>query len=314
MTMKNKKAIIIGSDGQDGKIAMRLLIKNKYLVLGIDKSSFNTEGIDWKEMVDIRDKNQVFNLISSINPDEIYYLAAFNQSSEDKKISDGELFKRSYDINVFALLNFLEAIKRFSPKTKLFYASSSMIFGNTKDGLVNENTPFAPDTPYGITKLDGMMICRYFRDNYNVFASSGILFNHESEFREEKFLSRKIIQGAINIKRGLQKELILGNLGAEVDWGYAYDYVEAMRAILDLGTADDFIIASGKKHSVSEFAKEAFLCLGLHWKEYVKEDKNILTRKRNAIYGSIKKLQKATGWKPKVGFREMIMKIITKLK
>lgn len=314
MTMKNKKAIIIGSDGQDGKIAMQLLIKNKYLVLGIDKSSFNTEGIDWKEMVDIRDKNQVFNLISSINPDEIYYLAAFNQSSEDKKISDGELFRRSYDINVFALLNFLEAIKRFSPKTKLFYASSSMIFGNTEDELVNEKTPFAPDTPYGITKLDGMMICRYFRDNCNVFASSGILFNHESEFREEKFLSRKIIQGAINIKRGLQKELVLGNLGAEVDWGYAYDYVEAMQAILSLGAADDFIIASGKKHSVSEFAKEAFLCLGLHWKEYVKEDKNILTRKRNAIYGSIEKLQKATGWKPKVDFREMIMKIITKLK
>lgn len=308
-----KKAIIIGSEGQDGKISQDILLKKGYAVLGIDNKKIASNGIFWDKIVDICDKKQVFELISLIKPDEIYYFAAFHQSSEEKKISDLELFRLSYKINVFALINFLEAIKQFSPKTKLFYASSALIFGNSKTELLDEAAPLNPNTPYGITKLDGLMACRFYVSAYNIFASSGILFNHESEYRQERFLSRKIIQGAINIKRGLQNELVLGDLKAEVDWGYAYDFVDAMHKILQASKPDDFIIATGEKHAVLDFAKEAFECLGLNWRKYIKENKEILTRKRKTIIGDYSKLKNITGWKPKVNFKKMIAEIVKKL-
>lgn len=309
----SKKAIIIGSEGQDGKIMRSILLKKGYAVLGVGKGGVISDGIDWNDAVDIRNEEQVFKLVSTIKPDEVYYFAAFYQSSEEKKISNLESFKLSYEINVFALINFLEAVTQFSPKTRLFYAASSLIFGKVKAEVVNEGTPFSPNTPYGITKMDGLSICRFYRSNYGTFASSGILFNHESEYRPEKFLSRKIIQGAINIKRGLQKELILGDLGAEVDWGYAYDFVDAMHGILQASVSDDFIIATGEKHAVSDFAKEAFGCLGMDWRKYIKEDNKILTRNRSTVVGDYSKLKKTTGWSPGVSFHEMVVKITEKL-
>lgn len=309
----SKIAIIVGSDGQDGKIAYDLLSKIGYRVLGIDKEKIKSNGLEWNSFVDITDRKQIFNLISLTQPDEIYFFAAFHNSSEDNKIDDFTLFQENYKINVFSLINFLEAIKKYSLKTKIFYASSSLIFEDSKIEMLDESVVFNPNSIYGITKLDGLLVCRFYRKNYNIFVSSGILFNHESEYRQEKFLSRKIIQGAIDIKKGQKNKLILGDLNSEIDWGYAYDFVDAMYKILQITKPDDFIIATGEKHSVLDFVKEVFNHLELDWKKYIEEDKSILTRKRRAMIGNYKKLKDATGWEPKFSFKKMIAEIISKL-
>lgn len=308
-----KKAIIVGSSGQDGKIACDFLRGLGYGFIGLDNKKFTAINIGWKKKVDISKKEEVFELIKKIKPDEIYYFAAFHQSSQDKKISDQELFEESYKTNVFSLINFLEGIKRYSHKTKLFYASSSLIFGDCKKTRQNEETPFGPDTIYGITKLDGLLACRYYRENYKLFVSVGILYNHESVYRQDNFISKKIIQSALNIKNGKQKELIVGDLNAEVDWGYAPDYVEAMNRILKAKVPGEFVISSGKKHSVLDFIKIAFRHAGLDWKKYVREDKKILTRKRKTLVGDSRKLKNKTGWKPKTSFENMITDIMNKL-
>jgi GDPmannose 4,6-dehydratase len=310
MKTKHKTALIIGVNGQDGKILFDFLSSLNYGVVGVDKKSIKTFKIDWNKKVDINKKNDVFNLIKAIKPDEVYYLAAFHHSSQDKKIDFYDDLKMSYEINVLAFTNFLEAIRNFSSKTKIFYASSSLIFGNCKDKIQNEKTPFNPNNPYGLTKVNGMMLCRLYREKYNIFAAAGILYNHESEYRTENFISMKIIKSALNIKRGMQKELVIGNFGAVVDWGYAPDYVRAMHSMLALKNADDFVIATGKSHSVLDFIKVTFNHLNLDWRQYIQENKDIIIEKRSVLIGDYKKLSSKTNWKPSVSFSEMIKKII----
>lgn len=303
-----KKALILGCDGQDGKIARDCLLKKGYVVLGIDKTS--TEDYSDKNFrrltVDITSSGEVSELIKKEHPDEVYHLAAFHHSSQDKQIDNVSLLTKSLRVNVLSLLNFLEAIKNFSPRSKLFYASSSLIFGNARSVMQDEETSFNPDTMYGITKADGVFLCRMYRKQSGVFASTGILYNHESPFRKEQFLSQKIVTTALKIKKGKEKHLLLGNLSAEVDWGYAPDYVEAMHRILQLKKADDFIIATGKKHSVSYFAKTAFGLLGLDWRKYVKEESKVITRRSVTLVGNAKKLRTITGWRPETSFEKMV--------
>ena len=308
-----KVAIIIGAEGQDGKIAFDYLSEKGYSIIGIDRNVVKTKDINWKDEIDISNKQNVFELLKKVKPNEIYYFAAFHQSSEDKLISEAELFEISYKINVFSLINFLEGIKLHSPESRIFYTASSLIFGDCELEIQDERTLFNPNTIYGITKLDGLMACRYYRNNYGLFASVGIMYNHESAYRSEKFISMKIIQGAINIKNESQDELIVGDLNAEVDWGYAPDYIDAMHRILNIEYADDFIIATGKKHLVKDFITNSFGYLDLDWKKFVKESQQILTRKRRAMIGNFDKLKNTTGWEPKVSFEEMI-KIIIDLK
>jgi GDPmannose 4,6-dehydratase len=216
-----RKAIIIGNRGQDGTILTKYLLKKKYQVTGVDTDS----------KVDITNLHQVENLIKEIKPDEVYYLAAFHQSSQDKAIEQTLLYQKSYEVNVFGYINFLEAIRKHSPESRIFYAASSMIFGNPKKEVQTEKSLYCPNTPYGITKLDGVLISRIYREQYDIFASCGIMFNHESEFRTANFITTKIIQGAVDIKKGIKDKLEVGSLSAKVDWGYAYDYVKAMNAV-----------------------------------------------------------------------------------
>jgi len=302
MTKKIKKAVIIGSRGQDGTILSKYLLKKKYQVTGVDVES----------EVDITNFNHVESLIKQIKPDEIYYLAAFHQSSQDKPIEQTLLYKKSYEVNVFGYINFLEAVRKHSPESKIFYAASSMIFGNPKKEVQTENSLYCPNTPYGITKLDGVLISRIYREQYNIFASCGIMFNHESEFRTINFITTKIIQGAIDIKKGAKDKLEVGSLSAKVDWGYAYDYVKAMNIILNLKKADDFIIATNKLHSIADLAKVAFSYLDLNWKKCVSENKNVLTRKKKGIRGDYSKLNKTSSWKPSISFEDMVVTILKK--
>ncbi len=300
-----KKAIIVGCNGQDGRIAYDLLSSKNYDVLGIDRGV--VRGYSRSVPVDISSFDDVAGILSEFKPDEVYYFAAFHHSSEDKAAENVlQLFAQSYLINVQALLHFLEGIRLFSPQTRIFYAGSSLLFGDAEGEIQDELTPFKPDTVYGITKLDGVLSCRYYRKTYGTFASVGIFYNHESQYRTENFISRKIIKGALEIKRGKKDELVLGNLQAEVDWGYAPDYVDAAHRILQTDASGEFVIATGKLHSVLDFVTITFDYLGLNWKNHITENKTVLTRNRKALKGNPSKLMHTTGWRPTVDFKEMI--------
>jgi GDPmannose 4,6-dehydratase len=256
--------------------------------------------------VDISHAGEVTDLIRRMKPDEVYYLAAFHHSSEDKQVENIELFSRSHDVHVVSLINFLEAIMRHSSKTRLFYASSSHIFGNPPTAIQDENTPINPTCIYGITKADGLFTCHFYRNNHDIFTSVGILYNHESSLRHERFVSRKIIKGAIDIKKGKLKKLILGDLNAEIDWGYAPDFVDAMYRMLNHHEPDDFVVATGVTHTVKEFTRLAFNFLGLDYRSYVEVDPAIVIKKPYNRKGNPRKLIELTGWKPSVDFNQMI--------
>ncbi len=307
-----KKAIIVGSSGQDGTLLYDLLLNKNYSIIGIDNNEIKSNHKDYKKPIDISNKEVVNNLIKDFEPNEIYYLAAFHHSSEDKPIDDEELFHKSYNINFLYFNTFLSAIKLFSPKSKIFFAASSHIFGIPSKEIQDENTPFNPNSIYGITKLNGLLLSRYYRNKYSIFASTGILYNHESHLRSDKFLSKKIIKGAINIKNKKQNKIIIGNLDAQNDWGYAPDFVDAMHKILNIKNPDEFIIATGIKHSVKDFVKITFNFLGLNWEEHIEENKEILTRQKNTLIGNPEKILKTSNWKPNVNFQEMIKILLIK--
>ncbi|OQW92130.1 MAG: hypothetical protein BWK78_02615 [Thiotrichaceae bacterium IS1] len=301
-----KVAVVVGCNGQDGRIAIEFLSQKGYGVVGIGKGVVRTVEVSWQKIIDVTNTNDVFELLATLRPQEVYYFAAFHHSSEDEQIDNLALFKQSYEINVLSLLNFLEGMRQFSPATRLFYAASSLIFGETNSDLQDESTPFNPTTIYGITKLDGLMICRFYRTNYKMFVATGIFYNHESHYRLTKFISKKIINSALAIKSGKQDKLVVGDLNAEIDWGYAPDYVEAAYRILNIESSDEFVIATGIKHSVRDFVKMTFEYLNLNWQNHVEENPHLLQRKRTVLVGNPHKLMNTTGWKPSVSFEEMI--------
>ncbi|MBU4289016.1 MAG: GDP-mannose 4,6-dehydratase [Proteobacteria bacterium] len=306
-----KKAIIVGCNGQDGKLLNSYLLKKDYKIVGIGKNITVCSDGFLIGPVDIKNSQEVFQLIKELKPNEIYYLAAFHHSSEANSIDNIDLFQQSFDVHVSALVNFLEGIKQYSSQTRIFYAASSHIFGEPGSEIQNEVTAINPNCFYGITKAAGLFLCRLYRNNYSIFASTGILYNHESSFRSEAFISKKIIISAINIKRKKQEKLTIGDLNAEIDWGYAPDYIDAMYRIINCEEPQDFIVATGEKHKVLDFVKTTFEYLDLDWRRYVEEDRSIITKKNYCRIGNPKKLMDKTGWKPSVDFREMIKLLLT---
>ncbi|HLD50862.1 hypothetical protein A3K34_03030 [candidate division WWE3 bacterium RIFOXYC1_FULL_40_10] len=304
------KAIIVGSKGQDGVLLTSLLRGKNYGLLGLDLDYFDETRFEWISKVDILDSAMVAGLIKNTKPDELYYLAAYHHSSQDTAIDGAKLVEKSFDVHVKGYTNFLEAIKQESVHTKVLYASSSLIFGDPSKEMVCEDTPVDPKNPYAITKYSGMQLGKMYRDTQGMFISNVILFNHESVLREEKFVTMKIIKTALEIKRGLETELVLGDLDAEVDWGYAPDYVEAMWRVLQLGVPGDFVVSTGNKHTVRDFVRIVFDYLKLDWQKHVKENNQVLTRRRNPVVGDNTKLRKLTGWTPSVTFEKMIENII----
>jgi len=305
-----KRAVIVGVQGQDGQLLYDFLLKKRYTIVGIDKNKIRFSSRARFKQVDILEFSQVSRLIKKFQPNEVYYLAAFHHSSEDLPIENVGLLLRSYQVHVRGLANFLEAIKNCGLGTRIFYAASSHIFGRAEKDAQDEKTPINPVCIYGITKATGLALCRFYRLRYGIFAATGILYNHESVLRADNFVSKKIIKGAINIKRGSQKELILGDLNSVIDWGYAPDYVRAMYLILKHKTADDFIVATGKRHTVLDFVKAAFGYLKLDWKSYVKENRSIIGKQSFCRLGNPAYLMKNTVWKPSVDFKGMIKKLL----
>ncbi|HXH19554.1 MAG TPA: GDP-mannose 4,6-dehydratase [Chitinophagales bacterium] len=301
-----KKAIIIGSTGQDGTYLTSFLREHHYEVTGISGKTItdNQYGIFTS---DIRKPEYADRVIKIIQPDEVYFLAAIHHSSEEQAIEDGELFRASIDVNVTALVNFLESIRKFSTRSRLFYAASSHVFGNPEKSPQDELTPFRPDCIYGITKSAGAHACRFYRERHRIFACAGILYNHESPLRGSKYVSKKIVEAAVAIRQGKKKELVLGNLDSEIDWGYAPDYVRGMHAMMQLPGPDDFIISSGEVHSIRDFVSEVFSYLGLDWKAFVKVNPALITKQQKRhLAGNNQKIRNATGWAPGVDFKGLI--------
>lgn len=302
-----KKALIIGCSGQDGTYLFENLQKKNYKIIGIDRNVIRSTLSRSIEPIDISKSRQVYSLLGEYKPDEIYYLAAFHQSSEDPYDDDAELFRKSFGVNALSLINFLNGIKKYSKNSRLFYAASSHIFGNPIESVQDETTPFNPNCIYGVTKTAGVHICHLYRQNHSVFASVGILYNHESPLRPSRFISKKIVEAAIAIKKKIQTKVIVGNLDAKIDWGYAPDYVEAMYRILQLSSAEDFIISNGNIHKVRDFVKGVFGYLDLDWEKYVEEDPNLIKkRQKHNLQGNNQKLKSMTGWKPTVSFSDLI--------
>ncbi len=310
--LKPKTALIVGDRGQDGTYLTQLLKQNEYHVIGINKSGVTYDEAQVHGPIALESYAQVQNIISEYKPAEIYYLAAAHHSSEEQREEIHQGLINSLSVHVHGVLNFLEAIRLFSPLSKFFYAASSHLFGNPDEFPQKETTPFRPICQYGITKATGVEICRLYRKDKGLFCSVGILYNHESSLRSLKFLSKKIVSTVVKIKLGLQHELVLGNLEAAVDWGHAKDFVKAMHSILQLAQPDDFIIATGKLHTVENFASIAFNLLDLKSSDYIKENKSLIKKKGHNIplCGDTSKICRVAKWKPQYSFETMIEEMV----
>jgi len=263
-------------------------------------------------VLDVCDPRRLHGFIAEVSPDEIYYLAAYHHSAEQPQ-PPRKTVNLSLAVNTQGLNNVLAAIADLPvSKPRAFYAASSRVFGEPLAEMQDENTPLAPLCAYGISKAAGIYLSRYYRREHRVFVSTGILYNHESPLRSPHFVTRKIVRAAVRISAGFERELVLGDLDARVDWGWAPDYVEAMHAILRLAFPDDFVFATGVLHSVREFVEIAFSAVGLDWREHVVERRNVLDGQRTAkpLCGNSEKLQKATGWRSRVAFEEMVRTMI----
>ncbi|MGI8838935.1 MAG: GDP-mannose 4,6-dehydratase [Pyrinomonadaceae bacterium] len=312
-----KKALITGITGQDGSYLAELLLEKGYEVHGIIRraSTFNTGRIDhlykdphingvqlFLHYGDIADSTNLIKLLYRIQPDEVYHLAAQSHVRVSFDIPE-----YTGDVTALSTVRILEAMRETGSKSKFYQASSSEMFGKVQEVPQRETTPFYPRSPYGAAKLYAHWITVNYRESYGLFTSSGILFNHESPRRGETFVTRKITRAAVRIKAGQQKKLYLGNLDAKRDWGYAKEYVEAMWLMLQQDEPDDYVIATGETHSVSEFLEEAFSYLDLDWREYVELDpKYLRPTEVDLLIGDAGKAKRKLNWEPKVTFKELV--------
>ena len=309
-----KKALITGITGQDGSYLTEFLLNKNYEVHGLVRrvALEDPEHRLWR-IRHILDKVKlhsgslesyasIFNIVEKVKPAECYHLAAqsFVSYSFDDEFS-------TINTNINGTMHLLSAIRQRMPRCKFYFAGSSEMFGLAEKTPQDENTPFHPRSSYGVSKTAGFYITQNYREAYNIFASNGILFNHESPHRGFEFVSRKISMGVAKIKAGLAKSLKLGNLEARRDWGYAPDFIEAMWRMLQQDKPDDYVIATGETHSVKEFAEMAFNYVGLNWRDYVVSDKKLC--RPAEIYelrGNYSKAKKKLGWKPRVKFKDLV--------
>ena len=313
-----RTAFITGMTGQDGPYLAKLLVEKGYHVYGLVKrySNPNLENIKWLgiendiELItgDITDENNMNHLMQTLKPEEVYNLAAqsFVGSSWD-------LNKLTTEVNSIGTLNLLNAIRRHVPNTRFYQASTSEMFGNaTEDGQQGENTPFRPRSPYGISKLYSHWMTINFRESYSLYACSGILFNHESPLRGREFVTRKVTDGVARIKLGLEKSIVLGNLDARRDWGFAGDFVEAMWLMLQQPEARDYVISTGEQNSIRELCDIAFRHAGIiDWQVMIKSDPRFKRpAELHSLCGDSTSAREILGWKPRTDFATMIRSMV----
>jgi GDPmannose 4,6-dehydratase len=309
-----KKALITGITGQDGSYLAELLLSKGYKVYGLRRRTSTPsmeniqhiqDEIDFIEG-DLLDQGSLHQAINTSNPDEVYNLAAqsFVGTSWDQPSLTGQ-------ITAIGVTNILDAVRLNKPDARFYQASSSEMFGKVLQTPQTEATPFYPRSPYGVAKVYGHMITVNYRESYNMYACSGILFNHESPRRGIEFVTRKVTDAVAKIKLGLQRELRLGNLDAKRDWGFAGDYVEAMWLMLQQDNPEDFVISTGETHTILELVDIAFSHVGLNWRDYVVIDpKFIRPAEVDLLLGDCTKAREILGWKLKVGFEQMVKMMV----
>lgn len=319
--MKNiKTALIIGANGQDASYMAEFLIEKGYIVHGTirrnsvpESQTTRIEHLRSKNLItlhymDLTDPISVESIISSLKPDEIYHLAA----QSHVQISF-ELPKYTLDVNAGGTLSVLEAVRKFSPKSKVYHAATSEMFGNSisSDGFQREDTAFKPVSPYGCSKLYAHSLCNNYRNSYDMFICSGILFNHESPRRGINFVTNKVVLEAVKIKLGLSDELVLGNLNAYRDWGHAKDYIKGMWLMLQQETPEDYVLATGISHTVNELVDYVFNKLNLDKDKYVKLDKKFeRAEELHFLKGDSTKARTELGWEIEYSFETMLDEMI----
>ncbi|MDX2128577.1 MAG: GDP-mannose 4,6-dehydratase [Chloroherpetonaceae bacterium] len=312
----SKKAVITGVTGQDGSYLAELLLEKGYEVHGIVRRTSVVqrtridhirENKNFRDQFflhygDLSDSSSLTRMLTIVKPDEVYNLAA----QSHVKVSF-EIPEYTGDVTAVGTARLLEAIRLSGLNCKFYQASSSEMFGKVQAVPQIETTPFYPRSPYGVAKLYSHWITVNYRESYEMYACSGILFNHESPRRGEQFVTRKIAIGAARIKKGLQKQLVLGNLDAKRDWGYAKEYVEAMWLMLQQPKADDYVIATNETHTVREFCEESFGMLGLDYKDFVKTSPDYeRPAEVDLLIGDYAKAKQALGWEPKTTFKGLV--------
>lgn len=312
-----KKALILGVTGQDGSYLADVLLEKGYEVHGMVRRSAtgNTRNIEHllqdPEVLnrrffvvrgDLADATSLYRIISSVEPDEIY-----NEADQDHVSWSFDMVDFSADITGAAVARILEIVRQINPKIRYFQPCTSNMFGRTDQSPQNEETPFNPQSPYACAKILAYHLTRYYRESFGMFASTAILYNHESPRRTTEYVTRKITRAVARIAQGKQDKLVLGDLSARIDWGYAREFMEAAWTMLQLDKPDDFIIATGEAHSVKEWVDEAFAVVNLRAEDYVVTDPALLRPTRtSALIGDIAKARKAFGFEPAVKFRELV--------
>ena len=308
----SKTALITGIGGMDGSHLADFLLELGYSVFGLERRASTENRINCKHLVgrisfikgDLSDQNSLVRALQESNPDEVYNLAAQSFVGESWNTPE-----QTSDITGLGVLRMLEAIRVYVKKDIRYYqASSSEMIGKMIDNPSTESSPFYPRSPYGVAKLYGHWITKNYRESYDMFNCSGILFNHESERRGLEFVTRKITNGVAKIHLGLADNIVLGNLEAQRDWGYAPDYVKAMYLMLQQDKPDDYIIATGESHSVREFLDEAFKVIGIiDWSKYVLQDTRYMRPAEvDVLRGDASKANNELGWSPKTTFKELV--------
>ena len=311
-----KRALITGINGMDGSHLADFLLEKGYVVYGMERRSSyknreNTGHLETNKNFhfitgDLTDQNSLFRTLKESDPDELYNLGSQSFVGESWNTPE-----QTGDVTGLGALRVLEALREYGQSIKYYQASTSEMFGKMEK-FANEDTPFYPRSPYGVAKLYAHWITVNYRESYDMFNCSGILFNHESERRGIEFVTRKITDGVAKIHLGLQDKIILGNLDTKRDWGYSPDYVESMWMMLQQDKPQDYVIATGKVHSLEEFLDMAFQHIGIiDWKKYVGQDERYM-RPADVFYlaGDSSKAKEVLGWKPKTTFEDMVSKMV----
>ena len=309
------RALITGINGMDGSHLADLLLEKGYEVYGMERRTSspnrtNTSHLEGKITFlhgDLTDQNSLLRCIKESDPQEIYNLGSQSFVGESWNTPE-----QTSDVTGLGVLRMLEAIREDGEERKFYQASSSEMFGRMIENPAKESTPFYPRSPYGVAKLYGHWITKNYRESYDMFACSGILFNHESERRGIEFVTRKITDGVARIFLGLQDKIVLGNLDAKRDWGYAPDYCEAMWLMLQQDTSEDYVISTGETHSIREFLDYAFQHIGItDWAGYVGQDPRFMRPAEvDVLRGDSTKAHNELGWKPKTSFEELVSKMV----
>jgi len=313
--MRNKRALITGINGMDGSYLADFLLEKGYDVFGMERRSSvknrtNTKHLEGKITFlsgDLTDQNSLFRCIREAKPDEVYNLASQSFVGESWNTPE-----QTSNVTGLGVLRMLEAIRENGKDLKFYQASTSEMFGRMVENPAKETTPFYPRSPYGVAKLYGHWITKNYRESYDMFAVSGILFNHEGERRGIEFVTRKITDGVARIHLGMSDSISLGNLNSKRDWGYAPDYVESMWLMLQHDKPDDYVIATGETRTIFDFLDAAFSEVGVSdWSKYIKQDPRFMRPAEvNVLRGDFTKAKDVLGWRPRVSFEEMVKKMV----